>query len=302
MIMGTSIGHGTQLHRTSKFWPKRVSVFVNRSIVNHGLMSVQNWLTEGLQWLQDPCEVSKDNLSNVRWETSRQFRKRKREYVNDKISEPKLNSKIKNIRYMSRGITEFKKGYQPRTNVVRDDKCDLLENPHIILNRWKNYFCQLSKVQGAAGLRQTEIHRSEPFVPEVSICELLESRKCIGLQGWIRFQQDGKHCILRCISLLSWSGTKKNYLTSGKSQLLYLFKKKGYNTDCSNYRGIPLVSTSYKILSNILLSRLIPYADEIIGDHKCGFRCNRSMTDQIFYGHQILEKKRECNGTFFSCI
>jgi hypothetical protein len=55
--------------------------------------------------------------------------------------------------------------------------------------------------------------------------------------------------------------------------------------------------TSYKIVSNILLSRLIPYADEIVGDHKCGFRRNRSTTDQIFYIRQILEKKWEYNGT-----
>jgi hypothetical protein len=38
-------------------------------------------------------------------------------------------------------------------------------------------------------------------------------------------------------------------------------------TDCSNYRGISLLSTSYRILSNILLSSLTPYEDEIIGDH-----------------------------------
>jgi hypothetical protein len=67
--------------------------------------------------------------------------------------------------------------------------------------------------------------------------------------------------------------------------------KKGGKTDCSNYRGISLLSTSYKILSNILLCRLIPYADEITGDYQCGFRCNRSTTDQIFYIRQILEKK-----------
>ena len=47
--------------------------------------------------------------------------------------------------------------------------------------------------------------------------------------------------------------------------------KKGDKTDCSNYRGISLSPTIYKILSNILLSRLIPYAEEIIGDHQCGF-------------------------------
>jgi hypothetical protein len=52
-----------------------------------------------------------------------------------------------------------------------------------------------------------------------------------------------------------------------------------------------LLSTSYKILSNILLSRLTPYVDEIIGNHQCVFRCNRSTTDQIFCIRQILEKR-----------
>jgi hypothetical protein len=58
-----------------------------------------------------------------------------------------------------------------------------------------------------------------------------------------------------------------------------------------------LLSTSYKILSNILLCTLIPYADEIIGDHQCGFRRNRSTTGQIFYIRQIQEKKWKYNGT-----
>jgi hypothetical protein len=58
-----------------------------------------------------------------------------------------------------------------------------------------------------------------------------------------------------------------------------------------------LLSTSCKILSNILLARLTPYADEIIGDQQRGFRRNRSTTDQIFYIRQILEKKWKYNGT-----
>jgi sorting nexin-29 len=72
--------------------------------------------------------------------------------------------------------------------------------------------------------------------------------------------------------------------------------KKGDKTNCSNFRGISLLSTSYKILSNILLARLTPYVDEIIRDH-CGVQCNRSTSDQIFYIWQILEKKWEYNGT-----
>jgi hypothetical protein len=73
--------------------------------------------------------------------------------------------------------------------------------------------------------------------------------------------------------------------------------KKGDKTDCSNYQGMSLLSTSFRMLSNILIYRLTPYADEIFGDHLCGFRCNRSMNDQIFYIRQIREKKGEFNGT-----
>ena len=53
--------------------------------------------------------------------------------------------------------------------------------------------------------------------------------------------------------------------------------------------------TTYKILSNILLSRLIPYAKEIIGDHQCGFRRNRSTIDHISCIRQIIEKNWEYN-------
>jgi len=57
--------------------------------------------------------------------------------------------------------------------------------------------------------------------------------------------------------------------------------KKGDKTDFNNYRGISLLPATYKMLSNILLSRLIPYAKEIIGDHQCGFRRNRSTIYHI---------------------
>jgi hypothetical protein len=67
-------------------------------------------------------------------------------------------------------------------------------------------------------------------------------------------------------------------------------------TDCSNFRGISLLPTTNKILSNIFLSRLNPYEDEIIGEHRCGFRRDRSTTDQIYCIRQILEKRREYNG------
>jgi hypothetical protein len=45
--------------------------------------------------------------------------------------------------------------------VVKDDRSDLLGDPHKILNRWKNYFCQLLNVHGTGGVRQTEKHTAK---------------------------------------------------------------------------------------------------------------------------------------------
>jgi len=71
--------------------------------------------------------------------------------------------------------------------------------------------------------------------------------------------------------------------------------KKGHKTDCNNYSGTSLMPITYKILSNILLSKLIPYAGEIIEEHLCGFKHNRSTADDILCICKKLEKKWEHN-------
>jgi hypothetical protein len=61
-----------------------------------------------LQCLQDSSEINGDIQKNVRCETNRHFRNKKREYLKGKINELATNSKDKNIRDMYRGINEFK--------------------------------------------------------------------------------------------------------------------------------------------------------------------------------------------------
>jgi hypothetical protein len=39
---------------------------------------------------------------------------------------------------------------------------------HDILDKWRNYFSQQLNVRGDNDVRQTEIHRAEPIVPEPS--------------------------------------------------------------------------------------------------------------------------------------
>jgi len=93
--------------------------------------------------------------------------------------------------------------------------------------------------------------------------------------------------------LITYIWKKDKLPEDWKESIILHIHKKGDKTDCNNYRGISLLPNTYKILSNILLSKLIPYAKEIIGDHQCGFRHNGSTIDYIFCIQQILEKKWE---------
>jgi hypothetical protein len=67
--------------------------------------------------------------------------------------------------------------------------------------------------------------------------------------------------------LFNYISNKEELPEQWKKSIVVPIYKKGDKTDCSNYRGISLLSTLYKILSRILLSRLTPYLDEIVGDH-----------------------------------
>jgi hypothetical protein len=52
-----------------------------------------------------------------------------------KIDELATNSKNKDIRDLHGGIHLFKRGYQPRSNKMKDEKFELLAESYNIMNR-----------------------------------------------------------------------------------------------------------------------------------------------------------------------
>jgi hypothetical protein len=52
----------------------------------------------------------------------------------------------------------LRKGYQPRSNLVKDQNGDLLTDSHSILNRWKNYYSQLLNIHRVSDVRQIQGH------------------------------------------------------------------------------------------------------------------------------------------------
>jgi len=100
-------------------------------------------------------------------------------------------------------------------------------------------------------------------------------------------------CEIHKLIISIWN--KEELPKEWKESIIVPIYKKGNKTYWGNYRGTSLLPIMYKILSNILLSRLTPYAEEIIGDYQCGFWRNRSTSYHIFCKTQILEKNWEYN-------
>jgi hypothetical protein len=128
---------------------------------------------------------------------------------------------------------------------------------------------------GAGGVRQTEMHTAEPFVPEPSSPEVevaigkLKRYKSPGVDQIPAelIQVGGRTLRSEIHKLIKLIWNKEELPHQWKESIVKPIHKKGDKTDCSNYRGISLLSTSYKILSKILLARLTPHADENMGDH-----------------------------------
>jgi len=111
-----------------------------------------------MQWIQDPSQSIVDTLNKVRRDASRHFGNKKKAYLKGKIEELETDSKINNISDLYRGINDVKKGYQPRTGIVKDEEGDMVADSHSIMARWRNYFSQILNVHGVIKGRQAEIH------------------------------------------------------------------------------------------------------------------------------------------------
>jgi len=199
-----------------------------------------------MQWMQDPSQSNVDILNNVRREFSRHFRGGKKAYLRAKIEELETNSKIQNIRDLYRGINDFKKRYQPRCNIMMDEKGDLVADSHSIVARWRNYFSQLFNVHEVKDDRQAEIHTAEPLVPEPSAAETelaidkLKSHKSPGIDQIPAelIKVGGRTICLEIHKLITAIWKKEKLPEEWKELIIIPIQKKGDKTDCSNYRGI----------------------------------------------------------------
>jgi hypothetical protein len=138
---------------------------------------------------------------------------------------------------------------------VKDENGDLLADFHNILNRCKNYFSQLLSEHNVSDVRQIEVHTAQLLVPspshlevEIAITTLKKYKSPGSDQIPAELIQAGGEISLSTIHDLNNSVWSKEELSDQwKESIIVPIHNKGDKTDCNNYCGISLLSTSYRI-------------------------------------------------------
>lgn len=242
-----------------------------------------------------------EEYKRLRREEKRVHKRKKREWEEERICELQENR----VRYgpsrkFYQSVAGIRRGYKPAVTCCRDKEGNLVTNQSEILRRWAQYFDELLNDQQQQQLEAPPA-ADNIILPPPSIDETrnairrLKNHKSPGTDGipaeLIKYGGEYLENIVHRIVTEVWDG--ESMPCEWNLGIICPIYKKGDALNCSNYRGITLLNTAYKIFSLILQERLVPFAERIVGDYQRGFRGGKSTTDQIFSMRQILEKMTE---------
>ena len=191
---------------------------------------------------------------------------------------------------------------------VEDSNGAILQHQNEILNRWREYFCDLLnpvEVHTTEAHDETineELHLTEAEVN--SAIKSLKAGKAPGVDDIRPEMLKAMNCFgirwLTRVCKVAWKTGKvpKQWQTS----VLIPIHKKGDKKKCTNYRGISLLSLPGKVYAKCLERRCREIVEPQLEDAQCGFRPGRCTTDQIFSLQQVFEKSWEYAKEVYACF
>ena len=184
--------------------------------------------------------------------------------------------------------------------VIKDADGNVLTSEESVLRRWKEYFEELMNRENERERRLNDVERVNQEVGEISMNEVrmamkkMKNGKAVGpdnipVEAWRCLGEMAVRFFTRLFNrILNGERMPEEWR---KSTLVPVFKNKGDAQDCSNYRGIKLLSHGMKIWERIVEARLRSVV--MISEQQFGFMPGRSTTDALFALRMLMEKYRE---------
>ncbi|XP_068082743.1 LINE-1 retrotransposable element ORF2 protein [Anabrus simplex] len=222
-----------------------------------------------------------------------------------------------NQKLFYRALKNMRKEKQCPLKFIKDKEGKILTEEKEIMERWKEYFNDLLNGNGNEDSSWSSEEREETGgegeqeegedlrINEMQLAiKQLKNGKAQGHDGIApeMIKNLGKKAgnFLFKIMVEAWR-TKKVPRDWEVAVIIPIFKK-GDNRECSNHRGISLLSVPGKVFSKILETRLRKEVEAKLEEAQCGFRPNRSTQDLIFTvrmaSAKLLEKNKTLHAAF----
>ncbi|XP_050563412.1 uncharacterized protein LOC126912929 [Spodoptera frugiperda] len=185
-----------------------------------------------------------------------------------------------------------------KVGMIRDRNGSVIGESKDVLKQWKEYFENLFERDNSKDDEGNEGNECAS-VEEIKIDEIMSAIKSLKVgkaAGYDRITTEmliGGGGVIASLLYLLFNKCWRSGCVPGdwaKAVIVPLYKGKGSQQECKNYRGISLLSVVGKLYAKILIERVIDVTEKKIWDVQAGFRKGMGCTDQVFSLRCISEK------------
>lgn len=177
-----------------------------------------------------------------------------------------------------------------------------------ILENWAEFYEQLY-FSTRTTFNHYEEDPNDP-IPSVTLAELtrairlLKSGKAPGPDAITAemFKAGGQKLLLLLLKLVNRIVETRDVPEQMEINEIVTLYKKGDRLDCANYRPISLLSHAYKLVMQIIYSRISGSLLSVLPQNQAAYQPGRSTTEQIQTIQQLIEKYNEFNLNAVLCF
>lgn len=252
---------------------------------------------------EDMKKEIQNKYNKIAAEIKRSIRRDKRKFIQRTAEEAQRAASIGDTKTVYKKIREI--GRRRKTsNIIKGKDGNILTNTEEQLERWAEYFRDvlnikregISRMKVENQIPELDIKTEPPSMGEIiEAINKLKKDKAPGIDeitgDLLKVDIQNTAELLHPLFIKIWQ--EERFPEDWKKGIIIKLPKKGDLKNCTNWRGITLLSTVNKLFCRILVNRMKVELDKDLRKEQHGFRSGRSCTDLINTLRIITEHSME---------
>ncbi|KAK3508959.1 hypothetical protein QTP70_015383, partial [Hemibagrus guttatus] len=251
------------------------------------------------KWDMDRTEENRQEYKELQRRVKREVSKAKQKAYDELYTRLDTREGEKDLYRLARQRDRDGKDVQ-QVRVIKDRDGRVLTSEESVQRRWKEYFEELMNEENEREKRVEGVNSVEQKVDKIRKDEVrkalkrMKSGKAVGpddipVEVWKCLGEAAVEFLTSLFNRVLKSERMPEEWR--RSVLVPIFKNKGDVQNCSNYRGIKLMSHTMKLWERVVEARLRKVVE--ICEQQYGFMPRKSTTDAIFALRILMEKYRD---------